>query len=156
MSLYKPSSNFKFLSQGVAAAIQKRHLSAEGGGATAGQDAAPAGNPTTPRAATAPKPSKNVLRVVSISTPRDLRSCQPAEVYGKGFGKCKRTAINCKAWILSFRMQRRSLAGDLLHYVFYRHQSALLPRCKWRYLVSDYKEAAIGLQESQVGFPGFC
>src|SRR5438552_5792711 len=69
MSLYRPSSNFRFLSQGVAAAIQKRHFSVDAGGVMAGPDAALAGIPTTPRAAAAPKVSKNVLRVVSMIHP---------------------------------------------------------------------------------------
>src|SRR5579863_7597187 len=67
MSRYKPSSNFKFLSQGVAAAIQKRHFSVDAC-AEAGFAVAPAGIPTALRAATAPRLSKNVLRVVSIFT----------------------------------------------------------------------------------------
>src|SRR6266700_454755 len=66
MTLCKPSSNLKFLSQGVAAAIQKRHLSAEAAGAVAGHDAVLVDIPTALRAAVAPIPSRKVLRVVSI------------------------------------------------------------------------------------------
>src|SRR5579864_557926 len=66
MSLYKSSSNFRFLSQGVAAAIQKRHLVAGPACAVTVHAEVPALVPTAPRAATAPKPSRNVLRVVSI------------------------------------------------------------------------------------------
>src|SRR5882724_4010480 len=65
MSLYKASSNFKFLSQGVAAAIQKRHLSA----GAAGRGTTLVDTSTTLRALIAPKPSRNVLRVVSIIFP---------------------------------------------------------------------------------------
>src|SRR5262249_49795388 len=65
MSLYKSSSNFRFLSQGVAAAIQKRHLS-PGAAGFGGGAATDAGNPTALSALTAPRPSRNVLRVVSI------------------------------------------------------------------------------------------
>src|SRR5579864_7374904 len=66
MSLYTSSSNFRFLSQGVAAAIQKRHLPVGPACAVTAHAEAPARSPTAPTAATAPKPSRNVLRVVSI------------------------------------------------------------------------------------------
>src|SRR5215469_10174478 len=65
MSLYTSSSNFRFLSQGVAAAIQKRHLLADPVCAP-GRGEAVAGIPTALKAAAAPRPSRNVLRVVSM------------------------------------------------------------------------------------------
>jgi len=95
MSLYTSSSNFRFLSQGVAAAIQKRHLSVDPACAF-GRGEAVAGIPTALKAATAPKPSRNVLRVVFMVF---LLSLLPAllatEVYDKPFAKHKAIAIIC-------------------------------------------------------------
>src|SRR5215471_10779999 len=68
MSLYRPSSNFRLLSQGVSAAIQKRHFS-EPAGAAVARVLSPGDSPTAPRAATAPNPPRNVLRVVFIGVP---------------------------------------------------------------------------------------
>jgi hypothetical protein len=89
MSLYTSSSNFRFLSQGVAAAIQKRHLSVDPACAL-GRGEAVAGIPTALKAATAPKPSRNVLRVVFIVFLLSL--LQPflaTEVYDKPLAKRK-------------------------------------------------------------------
>jgi hypothetical protein len=72
MSRYTPSSNLRLLSQGVAAAIQNRHLSLDPVSpagptlACAGRGMATVGVPATLRAAVAPNASKKVLRVVSI------------------------------------------------------------------------------------------
>src|SRR5437764_8581661 len=95
MSLYKPSSNFRFLSQGVAAAIQNKHLSCVAGTGAAGV-VAPDGIPITLRAAAAPKPSRNVLRVVSI-----VVSC-----------------LFCSAAFLTIGFYGASFAGSI---AFYHH-----------------------------------
>jgi hypothetical protein len=88
MSLYTSSSNFRFLSQGVAAAIQKRHLSDPA--CALGRDEAVGGIPTALKAATAPKPSRNILRVVFMVFLLSLLPAVPAtEVYDKPLAKRK-------------------------------------------------------------------
>jgi hypothetical protein len=92
MSLYTSSSNFRFLSQGVAAAIQKRHLLV-GPACAPGRGEAVAGIPTTLKAAAAPKPSRNVLRVVMLFLLSLLSRFPATEVYAKPLAKRKAKEI---------------------------------------------------------------
>src|SRR5581483_337307 len=69
-----PSSNFKFLSQGVRAATQNRTLSveAEGDLPDIGSPFVASANlppPTAPMAAAAPKVPRKLLRVVAMMSP---------------------------------------------------------------------------------------